>query len=146
MLISHQNSQTGVDRTETYQVLHNQGCLLLDRGNYQEALTYFDQVLALDPQHQQAWAFRGAVLIFLERYTEALSSCDRALLLNPKDSETWVMHGVALQRLDRYKQAYNSYDRALGIERKPILKQLFQPILSLIKRLIRQLPSIGPAR
>lgn len=145
MVISDQFLPPSVDRTDTYQVLHNQGCLLLEKGHYQEALVYFDQLLELAPDHQQAWAFRGAVLLFLERYTEALSSCDRALLLDPKDSETWVMRGVVLQRLNRYKQAYTSYDRALGIERKPLLKQIITPALSLIKRLKKPL-SIQPAR
>ncbi|MFB2835532.1 tetratricopeptide repeat protein [Floridanema evergladense] len=132
-MVSEQIYKSGIEPTESYQVLHNQGCLSLDKGNYQEALIYFDLVLALEPKHQQARAFRGAVLVFLERYTEALESCDRALFLNPKDSEIWVIRGVALHRLKRYKEAYNSYDRALGIERKPLFQQLFQPILSLIK-------------
>lgn len=133
MVASHKFSQTGVEQTDTDRVLHEQGSLLLDKGNYQEALTYFDRLLELNPDDRQAWAFRGTVLLFLERYTEALESCDRALLLDPKDSETWVMRGAVLHRLNRYQQAYKSYDRALGIDRKPIWKKIMETVLSLIK-------------
>ncbi|HEY9656924.1 MAG TPA: tetratricopeptide repeat protein, partial [Allocoleopsis sp.] len=103
----------------------------------QEALLSFNQVLALEPEHQQAWSFRATILIYLERYTEALESCDRVLSLDPTYSEAWVLHGVALYHLKRYKQAYRSYDRALGIERKPLLKVMLQAIQCFIKSIVQ---------
>jgi tetratricopeptide (TPR) repeat protein len=93
------------------------GEALANMNRHSEALTCFDQLLELQPDHHKAWTFRGVVLIHLGRNHEALASCDRALALHPQDPEAWMFRGVALYRLSQYQAAYASYDKALGIQR-----------------------------
>lgn len=111
------SDQTNSEQTESaecssYLINYQQGEALADTGNYAEALAVFDQIIALQPDHDGAWVFRGVVLIHLGRYQEALLSCDRAIEIYPANSEAWVFRGVALHRLGRYPEAYASYDRA----------------------------------
>lgn len=109
---SDQSEQTESAECSSCLINYKQGEALANIGNYAEALTIFDQIIALQPDHDAAWVFRGVVLIHLGRYQEALLSCDRAIEIYPANPEAWVFRGVALHRLGRYSEAYASYDRA----------------------------------
>lgn len=98
-------------------VCYERGERLANLGHHLEALNCFDRVVAVQPDHAQAWTFRGVVLIHLGREQEALASCDRALADNPHEQEAWTFRGVALHRLGRYRQAYASYNKALEAQR-----------------------------
>jgi len=89
---------------------------LANMKRYSESLIHFDRVLARQPNHHNAWIFRGVILIHLGQNQEALESCDQALAIRPDSMEAWTFRGVALQRLRQYRKAYASYDRALGVD------------------------------
>jgi tetratricopeptide (TPR) repeat protein len=91
-----------------------QGDALAQQDRYAEALTKFDQAIALQPNYQEALVFRGVVLIHLGRYQEALESCDRAIAICPNHTEAWIFRGAALHQLGDYRAAYISYEHALG--------------------------------
>lgn len=99
---------------------------LANFGKYTEALTCFNQTVAIQPLDNAAWVFRGVVLIHLHRYEEALYSCEKALEIQPTDKQAWLFRGAALNRLGHYKQSYNSYDKALGIERQSVWQKIIQ--------------------
>lgn len=107
-------------------VWYEEGEQLANSGEYAQALTRFNQVVAIQPQNNAAWVFRGVVLIHLHCYEEALNSCEKALEIQPTDKQAWLFRGAALNHLGRYKQSYASYDKALGIERQSIWQKLTQ--------------------
>jgi len=124
---------------------YRQGEALADNGQYAESLISFDQAIALQPNHDAAWVFRGVVLIHLEHYQDALSSCDRAIKLCPDNSEAWLFRAVALQRLGRYQEAYSSYSQAIGkepasiwqsVRKHPLWQRMRQGVNHLRKGLI----------
>lgn len=123
------NFQTDVNLTNLYK----KGEQLADLGNYAQALTCFEQAIAIQPQSVAAWVFRGVVLIHLERYKEALASCDRALSILPTDRQAWLFRGAALNHLGWYKQSYISYDKALGIQRQSLGQKLTQIFKGIFK-------------
>ena len=55
----------------------------MSRRAYAEALAWFDQALADDPNDAEAHYNRGAALHALERYDESIASYDSALKLAP---------------------------------------------------------------
>lgn len=114
LINSAQFNPTEVAACDNAVTCYEQGEALANLGNYAEALVYFNQSVAMQPNYDAAWVFRGVVLIHLGQYQEALLSCDRAIEICPTNAEAWTFRGVALHRLDRYAEAYASYDRAVG--------------------------------
>jgi protein O-GlcNAc transferase len=73
-------------------------------------------VLALKPDHADAWYNRGVALQELKRLDEALASYDRALALKPAYVEALNNSGNALRELKRLDEALASYDKALALK------------------------------
>ena len=92
-------------------LLFNHGLVLRDLSRYGEALTRFDQVLALDAGFAPALNNRGLVLAELKRFEEALASYDAALAINPDNAEALNNRGYALTDLARFEEALASFDR-----------------------------------
>jgi tetratricopeptide (TPR) repeat protein len=82
---------------------------------YEDALKAYDDVLAIDPAHQQSLFNKATVLQMLGRVAEALVCYDQALRVNPNDSEIWGNRGIALRSLGRTEEAIESYYKGLGI-------------------------------
>jgi tetratricopeptide (TPR) repeat protein len=99
-------------RAEPY---FNDGVSLVNAGRYSEAISAFDQALAIDPTISEAWYNHGTSLNKLGRFAEALNSFDRAVALNPNDALAWNNRGTALINLGRYSEAISSYDRAIAL-------------------------------
>ncbi len=81
---------------------------------HEEALTVFDQLLAVRPDAFEALGNRGNVLCALGRHRDALVSYDRALAIRPNYPEALNNRGNALCVLGRYEEALASYSRALA--------------------------------
>ena len=91
------------------------GSALFELERYEEALTSYDKVIKLNPDHSNAWTNKGATLNELERYEEALTSYDKAIELNPDNSNAWSNKGATFNNLERYEEALTSYDKAIEL-------------------------------
>lgn len=65
--------------------LIKKGQVLLVEGNFEEALSYFEQALLLDQKSAQIWNLKGATLRSMGRYDEAIECFNKALELDPAD-------------------------------------------------------------
>lgn len=65
--------------------LLKKGKNLLFEGNFEEALSNFEQALLLEPNNGEILNQKGAVLRSLGRYDDALECFNRALELDPAD-------------------------------------------------------------
>lgn len=70
---------------EGLEVLIKKGQILLAEGNFEEALSYFEQALLLDQKNAQIWNLKGAALRSMGRYDEAIECFNKALELDPAD-------------------------------------------------------------
>ncbi|MGQ9873216.1 tetratricopeptide repeat protein [Leptodesmis sp.] len=94
-----------------------------ETGDYTAALNACDRILALDLDHNHAWACRAAALHDLQRFTEAIASYERALAgfadLPDVDvldySDLWANQGSLLAHLGRSDDAIASYDQAIAL-------------------------------
>jgi tetratricopeptide (TPR) repeat protein len=73
--------------SEEVTFLNNKGISLNSIGKFNESITYFDKVLAIDPSNtialtQKANAFGG-----LGKYPEAITYYDKVLAIDPKNAE-----------------------------------------------------------
>jgi tetratricopeptide (TPR) repeat protein len=96
----------------------DKGEKLLQLGNLDVAMQYFDKALEIDPRLARAWNDKAGVLGFLGRHEESIKCCDEALKLNPKFSEAWHNKGSNIAFLGRFKEAIECYDKALEINPK----------------------------
>jgi len=90
--------------------------VLAETGKSNEALSYLDKSLAIDPQSTWAWNNRSVALNNLGRNAEALGCCDRALAIDSKFAAAWFNKGNALVALARNDEALDSYGKALAID------------------------------
>lgn len=109
------------DEATTY---YNAGELLLGNGDFERAITSFDQALASNTTAMQKsdallyiYRDKGYAQIQLKQYNEAIKTFDMGLALYPKDNMLWNNKGYANYNLGRYEDALTSYDNALKFEK-----------------------------
>ena len=88
----------------------------LELGRYEEALSFCDKVIEVNPNFAMAWRERGFVLSTIGRYDEALLSFDKAVELNPDDAIAWNHRGIALVTCGDYDEALVSFDEAITLD------------------------------
>ena len=63
--------------------MYNKGVTLSNLGKYEEAITWFDKTLEINPHFVNAMYNKADALGELGKYEEALVWTDKALTLNP---------------------------------------------------------------
>jgi tetratricopeptide (TPR) repeat protein len=114
--ISHPNVYSGNAlefSTEGSDSPYRKGMLALLRGNWEEAIAFYDKAIENKPDKHGAWHGRGFALIELGRYEEAIKSYDKVMEIKPDKHGAWHGRGCALEKLGRYEEAIASYDKAI---------------------------------
>jgi len=91
-------------------------------ANYSEAIRYFDEALAIDPQLAAAWHDRGLSLREMGQDDDALKSVDKACELEPDNEEFLFTRADLLKRIGILRgqkkaiaAAVKTYNRILEI-------------------------------
>jgi Flp pilus assembly protein TadD len=66
-------------------ILIQKGVTNLEDGNFEDALSFFEQALLLKPDDPDLWNQKGAALRSLGRYNEASECYNKSLQLDPRD-------------------------------------------------------------
>lgn len=122
------------------------------RGDLQEALKLYQQVIAVDPRNFEALHGMGILYGQGGRYEEALRFFANASAVQPANFIAHFNQGKALQELKRYEEALASYDKALALNpdfaegynnRGNVLKDLqrYEPALASYGRAIALRPN-----
>ena len=96
--------------------LYSRGVALAKSGQHEEAIKYYDKVLAIDPNHVNALYGKGAELFNSGRYEEAILSFNKTLAIDPNYILALYYEGVSLANLIQYEEAIKYYDRVLAID------------------------------
>ena len=113
--------------------LFKSGMTSWNLGNPKEAGKIFDQVLALDPNHEEALVRQGNVLGRIGKYAEAITFYNRALNLDPKHTLALVNKGLSLHYLSEYDAAISCYDQVLT-EKPKNTTAIYNKASSLVKK------------
>lgn len=97
-------------------VLRKAGDALFRAGHYADAVSRYDQVLALQPDSVVALANRGIALVQLGRFADALQGLDRAVALSPDYAELHYKRASTLRALNRLDEAVAAYGRVLELQ------------------------------
>jgi TolB-like protein/tetratricopeptide (TPR) repeat protein len=82
-------------------------------GDMESAIAMADRAVALNPNSQLAWSYRGWVCRVAGLWEEALRSFERAVRMNPMAPLLYAGMAVALIELRRFDEAVAAAERAL---------------------------------
>ena len=82
----------------------------------QQALSYYNKAIELNPNSTGAWNNEGVLLYELGNFTNATYCFGRALQINSSLAEAWNNKGASLARLGRHDEALKCYDNATMLD------------------------------
>jgi tetratricopeptide (TPR) repeat protein len=85
-------------------------------GPYEQAIAYFTQAMAIDPNYSEYYNDRGAVFFKMDRLDEAERDYLRAIELSPPYAEVWTNLGQCYRAMERMEDAVRAYSRALDLD------------------------------
>ena len=60
----------------------------IETGNYDEALSFFEQALIINPKDPDLWNLKGIALRSMGRYEEAIESFNKSLEIEPRNKHS----------------------------------------------------------
>ena len=69
-------------------ILIEKGTENLQEGDFESALSFFEQALLLEPENPDLWNQKGITLRSLGRYDEASECYNKSLQLDPRDRDS----------------------------------------------------------
>ena len=113
--------------------LFKKGITSWNLGNLKEAGKIFEQILVIDPNHEQALLSMGNVLGRIGKFLQAVTLYDRVLKLNPKNILALLNKGLSLHYLTEYDSAIKCFDQVL-IQKPENITAIYNKVLSLVKK------------
>ena len=83
---------------------------------YEEAVDFFTQAIAIDPENQVLYSNRSGSFASLERYQDALVDAEKTITLKPEWSKGYSRKGAALYGLKRFEEALEAYEKGLSLD------------------------------
>jgi Flp pilus assembly protein TadD len=103
------------NQSSSISILNKKGLDLLSSASYNEAITYFDKILAINSTDARALNNKGFALMQLGKYNDAITYFDKALAIEPNDATALNNKAFTLYSLGEYNEAISYYDKALAI-------------------------------
>jgi len=98
------------------ETLFEEGVNKIQFGEYEQALTYFDKILELDPENVKALMNKASVLISLKKHSDAICYFDKVLEIEPKNVDALYNKATVLSYIKEYDEAFSYFDRVLEID------------------------------
>jgi tetratricopeptide (TPR) repeat protein len=89
----------------------NAGMKAFEKGQYNAAITAFEQAVRIDPSYGDAWYNLGSVNFRVKQYEPARFAFQKAVWRNPKDPESRYNLAWSLENLGKTKEAYDAYSQ-----------------------------------
>jgi tetratricopeptide (TPR) repeat protein len=106
------------DRAGKIASLLEHGQTLLNSDQPEEAITSFNEVLALEPNNAEAFVKKGTALEKMRQPQEALACYDEAIRADGSLTIAYLHKGGLCSRLERYAEAMECYEKALHTQEK----------------------------
>lgn len=92
------------------------GMAYFNKGNYAQAIPYFDKALAINPNYILALNNKGAALYSLGIYNASIAYFDKVLSINPSYTTALFDKGAALSKLGIYNESIAYFDKVLALQ------------------------------
>jgi tetratricopeptide (TPR) repeat protein len=107
------NGSRNPENSARVSLLLTEGQTLLDSGDKENALVYFEQAIDLEPNNTEALIKKGTTLEALRKMHEAIETYDRVIALDSSMTVAYLYKGGVLNRLQRFSEAMECYEQAL---------------------------------
>lgn len=101
---------------ETTSALIRQGCKKAQTRDYPKAISDFNKVLELEPQHIVAYYERGKAYLAQGNYQAAIENYNQLLEFFPQNSIAYHERGIVRFELGDYQGALEDYNQALQLD------------------------------
>jgi tetratricopeptide (TPR) repeat protein len=105
-------------RAQTYNELMAKGDEFYGAKNYPEAIKFFTQAIALEPNFSKGYWYRADSHRELKQYDEALSDYTIAIDLEPKNAKFRKLRGDTYYNMKQYDKAEKDYTKGIEIDPK----------------------------
>ena len=92
--------------------LYQEGLRLHFDGQYEDAISQFDQAIERAPNYSNYYVSRGRSYYFQANFEETLSNLDLAIEVNPENAEAYLFRGSV--RLDTFTSDPFDYEEGLS--------------------------------
>ena len=82
---------------------------------YEQAISYFDEIIGLDPTDADVYYWRGDSKLHLDQHEEAIDDLNKAITLKDNDMNYYYSRGMAWARLNEYEKAKEDLEKALAL-------------------------------
>jgi len=96
----------------------NEGVACHDKGQYDMAISKYDQALALDKDNLLALMEKALTLLSLKKYDESINYCQKAISTHPGDrllKTLYVTYGNAYDGLNKGEKSLEIYDQGITV-------------------------------
>jgi len=104
------------DSNDEVDLLFGKGVDSFNLAEYEQAISYFDQVLEIDPNNIEALISKGLSLSQLNKESRAIKIFDKALEIDPNNIEALIGKGISLNQKNRGLDAMNYFAKVLKID------------------------------
>jgi len=107
-------SSVSLSQDKSIEELYFQGVDLLEnKKQYEKALTYFQQVIELDPDHAEARFQIGKIFRNTNQFEKAVTYYINAINLKPDYNSAYYGLGLAYLELQKNKDALEAFKQAI---------------------------------
>ena len=89
------------------------GTELMQYGDYNYALSIFDNIIVTDPKWSEAWNKRATVFFLMNKFTDSLDDIDKVLNIEPRHFGALSGQARIFIKLQKYEKAIKSIEKAL---------------------------------
>ena len=97
------------------QELCKEGIYCYGIGDFENAIRFFNMMLGLKPEYDEAIYYKSLCLARLEKFEDALDLINKAIKINPNDDRYFNDKGNYLSRLGRFDESQESFDQAIKL-------------------------------
>jgi len=109
-LFSCASTQPRKDEPRDAKFYNNRGIAFAEKGQYERAISDFNQALEINPRYNKAYNNRGIVYRLTGQYNEAISDFNKSIAINALDAEAynnlaWLLATAGAQGFRNGKKA-----------------------------------------
>jgi Flp pilus assembly protein TadD len=119
-LFSCASTQPKLDESKDSKFYNNRGIAFAEKGQYDQAISDFNQAIEINPRYNKAYNNRGIVYRLKGQYHQAISDFNKAIAINPLDAEAynnlaWVLATAKARGFRNGKRAVELAIKACGL-------------------------------
>ena len=110
--------------------------------DYEKAISYFDEVIPVNPTDADVYHWRGEAKCYLERNVEAIDDFNKAIELKENDLNYYRSRGYAWLDLDQYGKAKDDLEKALALAEQAENTDLMEFIPLILREIAFQIDEV----